>query len=625
MNDDKFPIIVPEDDGFAIYVDDERVDWYDNEADAEGVALSMVDKELNDESFFDRPLEESVSETTDIQSEIINAINTTNNFKAKVDGQYVRILYNNTTLADFSLEEGVRRSYAPRSLNPSSRGDGKNTFRILDVGGRGWSDLSFKDFYSNEQLLSKHLDTLGELCRYYTLKTLYDSEFIYGCSVPEEANNWLCAQWGTWKFIINSLDDVKTCLIALENGFDMAQEKYSTLHESVNLKESTSKIEGFNIPFDLLKREALYFQETANEYYNAGDELEEDYQMAADFLFLLEKYIFSNLDGKKLYNFAIEKGNKLKRFINLRGSNYNEIYNQFIKYVLPHLEKNKANLTESSLKESFDSPNGYGPLFTGLPYKEAYSSIISSFVGQIWDGIGEGSGRESRIFNYYYKEVDFVRSGSINGEFVVYAPAEALDQIIRGIWCVAQIERSDNGSTNKNIYYDYLDADWSDICKLQGALTAIAKRYNQSILSPSSFKNEPWSDEKKAANDARIAKAKADKEAKEAAEKKAKEEAEAAEKARFDQKQADITANIHPDAKDIMRAEDAWKRTFNKTGRLQDLYYQMQRQLDKITDIEKAKRRIVAFYQEALKHSDVDSYDYWIKRFKEKMDRDIDL
>ena len=128
-----------------------------------------------------------------------------------------------------------------------------------------------------------------------------------------------------------------------------------------------------------------------------------------------------------------------------------------------------------------------------------------------------------------------------------------------------------------------------------------------------------------AANDARIAKAKADKEAKEAAEKKAKEEAEAAEKARFDQKQADITANIHPDAKDIMRAEDAWKRTFNKTGRLQDLYYQMQRQLDKITDIEKAKRRIVAFYQEALKHSDVDSYDYWIKRFKEKMDRDIDL
>lgn len=276
-----------------------------------------------------------------------------------------------------------------------------------------------------------------------------------------------------------------------------------------------------------------------------------------------------------------------------------------------------------NLKESlFDSPNGYDPLFTGLPYKEAYSNIISSFVGQIWDGIGEGDGREGRVFNYYYKDLDFVRSGGINGEFIIYAPAEALDQLTRGIWRVAQIERNDNGSTDRNIYYDYLDANWSDICKLQGALTAISKRYNQ---DPSNFKNEPWSAEKKAANDARIAKAKADKEAREAAEKKAKEEAEAAEKARFDQKQADIAANIHPDAKDIMRASNAWKRTFNKTGRLQDLYYQMQRQLDKITDLDKAKRRIVAFYQEALKHPEADSYEYWIKRFKEKMNRDIDL
>lgn len=275
-----------------------------------------------------------------------------------------------------------------------------------------------------------------------------------------------------------------------------------------------------------------------------------------------------------------------------------------------------------NLKEAFNSPNGCDPLYTGLAYKEAYSNIISSFVGQIWDGIGEGDGREGRIFNYYYKELDYVRSGCINGEFVIYVDPYALDQLIRGIWRVAQIERSDNGSTDKNIYYDYLDANWSDICKLQGALNAIAKKWSQ---DPSNFKNEPWSDEKKAANDARIAKAKADAEAKAAAEKKAKEEAEAAEKARFDQKQADIAINIHPDAKDVMRAEDAWKRTFNKPGRLQNLYYQMQRQLDKITDIEKAKRRIVAFYQEALKHPEVDSYDYWIKRFKEKMDRDIDL
>lgn len=262
----------------------------------------------------------------------------------------------------------------------------------------------------------------------------------------------------------------------------------------------------------------------------------------------------------------------------------------------------------ANLKESCDFT---WKIYTGLPYKNDYHSIISSFVGQIWDGIGEGDGREGRIFNYYYKHLDYIHAGEENGEFVVDVYPDDIDQLVRGIWRVAQIERSDNGSTDKNIYYDYLDANWSDICKLQGALTAISKRYNQ---DPSNFKNEPWSAEKKAANDARIAKAKADKEAR-----------EAAEKARFDQKQADIAANIHPDAKDIMRASDAWKRTFNKTGRLQDLYYQMQRQLDKITDLDKAKRRIVAFYQEALKHPEADSYEYWIKRFKEKMNRDIDL
>ncbi len=59
MNDN-FPIIKPEDDGFAIYINDEKVDWYENEADAEGVALCMVDDSLNDESFFYSPaLEES--------------------------------------------------------------------------------------------------------------------------------------------------------------------------------------------------------------------------------------------------------------------------------------------------------------------------------------------------------------------------------------------------------------------------------------------------------------------------------------------------------------------------------------------------------------------------------------
>ena len=226
---DDFPIIVPEDDGFTIYLNDEKIDWYNNEADAEGVALSMIDEDLNDESFFDQPLEESVQDGSDLQNEIINVIKATTDFKVTTEGQHIRILYNNIEVAEFSLEKGVRHNYASRSLNPSSNGDGKNTFRIIDVSGGGWSDLSFKDFYNNEQLLSKHLDTLGELCRYYTLKTLYDNEFLYERPVPKEANNWRCAQWGTWKFIINSLDDVKTCIAALKDGFDMAQKKYIDL------------------------------------------------------------------------------------------------------------------------------------------------------------------------------------------------------------------------------------------------------------------------------------------------------------------------------------------------------------------------------------------------------------
>lgn len=269
----------------------------------------------------------------------------------------------------------------------------------------------------------------------------------------------------------------------------------------------------------------------------------------------------------------------------------------------------------ANLKEAFNSPNGCDPLYTGLAYKEAYTNIISSFVGQIWDGIGESDSREGRIFNYYYKELDYVRSGIINGEFVIYIDPYALDQLIRGIWRVAQIERNDNGSTNKNIYYDYLDADWSDICKLQGTLKSISKRWSQ---DPSNFKNEPWSDEKKAENDARIAKAKADEETRKAAEKKAREEAEAKKEADFNTK----INTIVPDAKDIKRAKDAWFRSNNSVSKL---YSALESQLNRIEDIDKAKRRIIAFYNEALKHSESNDFNKVITWFKDLIDRDIDL
>lgn len=280
----------------------------------------------------------------------------------------------------------------------------------------------------------------------------------------------------------------------------------------------------------------------------------------------------------------------------------------------------RPSLEESAnLKEAFNSPNGCDPLYTGLAYKEAYSNIISSFVGQIWDGIGESDSREGRIFNYYYKELDYVRSECINGEFVIYIEPYALEQLIRGIWRVAQIERSDNGSTDKNIYYDYLDANWSDICKLQGTLNSVAKRWNQ---NPSQFKNEPWSQEKIDANNTRIAKAQADAEAKAAAEKKANEDAAAAKEEAV---RADLELklkNIWPDEKDEKRAKDAWNRS---DGNLHKMYQILLSQLNRIEDIKKAKRRIIAFYKEALKHSDAQNFLDRIKDFKYLINRDIDL
>lgn len=270
----------------------------------------------------------------------------------------------------------------------------------------------------------------------------------------------------------------------------------------------------------------------------------------------------------------------------------------------------------ANLKESvFDSPNGHEPLYTGLAYKDVYLNIISSFVGQIWDGIGEGDSKEGRIFNYYYKDLDYIRSGSINGEFVIYADLYDLDQLIRGIWRVAQIERYDEDTTNKNMYYDYLDANWSDICKLQGTLSSIAKKWSQ---DPSNFKNEPWSDEKKAANDARVAKAKANEEAKVAAEQKAKEDAEIKKEADFNTK----INTIVPDAKDEKRAKDAWSRSNNSVSKL---YWTLESQLNRIEDINKAKRRIIAFYNEALNHPKSNDFNRVITWFKDLIDRDIEL
>lgn len=278
-------------------------------------------------------------------------------------------------------------------------------------------------------------------------------------------------------------------------------------------------------------------------------------------------------------------------------------------YMVDEPLNDESFFDEEPLEESIqlkERSNYDGPkVYTGLAAEGGmYSEIISSVVGQIWDGIGEGDGREGRIFNYYYKNLDYIGSHSEDGEFVVEVDPYDVEQLVRCIWRIAQIERNDNGWTDKNHEYCYLrDAPWKDICKLNAALKAAIENGNQ-----------PWSEEKKNAALGRITKAKADA----AAEKKAKEETEAKKETDFNTK----INTIIPDAKDIKRAKDAWDRG---NGNLYKMYQALLTQLNRIEDIDKAKRRIVAFYKEALKHTDAQNFTDRIKHFKNLIDRDIDL
>lgn len=234
-------------------------------------------------------------------------------------------------------------------------------------------------------------------------------------------------------------------------------------------------------------------------------------------------------------------------------------------------------------------------IYTGLPDKSAYHSIIGSVRGQIYDGIGEGDGRTGRIFNYYFKTLidDYdVHCTSENGEFVVTGncidDVDGIELLVNCIWRIASIERKDRKTTDKDIIYEYLDnTGWSDICKLCGALTTIRKKGGQT---------EPWSDEKKAKYEA----------IKKAEEEKRKAEEEARKKAEEEQKQkeldaknekAKIVATYTTEAKDKQRAEDAFRRCRND---LQLYYSALAKQLNKITDSAKWKRRIAAFYQYAI-------------------------
>lgn len=235
-------------------------------------------------------------------------------------------------------------------------------------------------------------------------------------------------------------------------------------------------------------------------------------------------------------------------------------------------------------------------LYTGLAYNEEYAGIISSVRGQIYDGIGEGSGREAAIFRHYFEPFATTHSLSKNGELVIYNDgfrftSYEVEQLVRCIWRIAQIERKNNGKPDeKNISYDYLDGvSWSAICKLNGKLNAIAKE-----MDKGTFKNEPWTEEKAQENRDGI-------EAKKKATEEEKARKEAEEKDRKEQREIEFEKFIsshEPDAKDRDRAYNAWQKTkdLKKSYGYYGYYDEFSNQRNLIKDDAKLIRRTIAFY-----------------------------
>lgn len=270
------------------------------------------------------------------------------------------------------------------------------------------------------------------------------------------------------------------------------------------------------------------------------------------------------------------------------------------------LHKNGLMLVDRALNESGHGDNYY----TGLLYKNGeYAEIISSAIAQITDGIGEGSDRTAGIFRYYFRDlVDGVDTSDENGELVINCPAYCLRLLMNCIWRVASIEREDNGSKDRDIYYDYLDGDWKDICKLNAAIKKIIDN---------GFNTQPMTEEQKQdrLNKIEIAKQKAEEKAKAAAE-KAKIEAEKAEQERIakeEEKKKQLQdkieeidrklSEIKPDEKDMMRANDA-NRRYSKS--LFDYFDKgLLAQLNKIKDDDKKRRRIAAFFRVAKENRDI--------------------
>lgn len=274
-------------------------------------------------------------------------------------------------------------------------------------------------------------------------------------------------------------------------------------------------------------------------------------------------------------------------------------------------------LVDKILNENESEPRN--KFYTGLLWQDGiYAEIVSSALAQITDGIGEGSDRTAGIFRYYFNPLcGQVTDKNENGEYVIFCSPGYMDLLIRCIWRVAAIEREDRNTEERDLDYDYLDANWKDICRLQAALKKIIK---------DDFKTTPMTEEQKEERKIKIelAKKKAEEKTKEEA-RKAEEEKKAKEleaKKQLENKISDLEkkfAGVVPDEKDKQRAKDAYRK-YSKYGiSFYEYFYKgLVAQLNKIGSKEKAKRRIVAFFDEAKNKNALNEYN--IKYFTQDID-----
>lgn len=253
---------------------------------------------------------------------------------------------------------------------------------------------------------------------------------------------------------------------------------------------------------------------------------------------------------------------------------------------------------------------GEKKVYTGLQYKDVYVGIISSVEGQIYDGIGEGFDRQSKMFQWNYEPlIDGcrIKTSNENGELVLEWPPAwmpighhgeiGLQLLAKCINSIARIERDDSGwQKSDDLKYEYLDgATGRDV----RVITNVFKK-----LADAEDENEPWSEDKAEA----VRQREEDRKAAEEETKRKADEEEAQKAFEKDQRINNAIDSTEPDSKDEQRAKDAarraeYQRHTNKRISFMPAFYRLwQIQDAKITDEAKRKRRVVAFYNEAQKH-----------------------